>query len=235
MKKIDISLPKKLGRSSKTSSPTYFKFWKSKKINTNLNSKPYICEYHNNSPRKLEDHVPLPITIKITNYEPKKSKSKYGCNCFKKKPSKVQIQRECNKNNIVEVPKDTMMVMEGQNKVTKTIKVDEMKFNVVDTRRKKGPKVLHKIKILMLRRKKVPQNLLSKDDKSNKNEIQNKKEDKLCGCFGQSKPKDLKPKAIVNNEVSLIHENNSELVATTKIDGIESNSTTSSINAIKSE
>jgi hypothetical protein len=33
----------------------------------------------------------------------------------------------------------------------------------------------------------------------------------------------------------LIHENNSGLVATTKIDGIESNSTTSSINAIISE
>jgi hypothetical protein len=185
MKTIDISLPKKLGRSSKTFSPTYFKFWKSKNINTNLNSKPYTCEYHNYSSRKLEDHAPLPITIKITNYEPKKSKSKSkcGCKCFKKKPSKKQFQRECNKNNIAEVPKDMMMVMEGQNKVTKTIKVDEMKFNVADTGRKKGPKVLHKIKILMLRRKKVPQNLLSKDDKSNKNEIQSKKEDKLCGLF----------------------------------------------------
>ena len=219
-------LPKNLGKSSKPSSPSNSKFWKSNNDNKNSNSNPYACEYHDYSPRKPEDHIPPPVPSKKSKIV--KQKSKCGCNCCKKKPSKTQIQKEHNKQIIGDVPQDTVTVVQGEDKVTKIVNVNGMKFNVAVTGGKKGSKVLHKIKIMMLRRKRNPQKRPSNDINLNKNEIQAKKQNK-CGCFGGSKNKSLKPKTIKNNETSFNSkcklESNNVVVATLKVDGVESNPT----------
>lgn len=218
-KKFDIPLLKTSRTNLKTSSSIYSKFWKSKENNSSLNSNPYTCEYHDYPPRKPEDHI-LP-TIMPKRIKQKTKQSKCRCYCCKRKPSKKRIQRECNKNIINEVPRDTVMVMEGENKITKIVKVNGMKFNVAFTGRKKGSKVLHKIKILMLKRRMNLQNARLKDDKLNKNKIHKEKKNSCC-WFGHSKTK-----SIANNEVSLssknILESNNMSGTIPKTNGIESN------------
>ena len=81
---------------------------------------------------------------------------------------------------------NTITVMEGENKVAKVVKVNRMKFNVMAFGRKKGSKILHKIKILMLKGR--SKSLLYNRRKYN---MSLKKIWNLNRCLGTSKLKKL--------------------------------------------
>lgn len=167
-----------------------------------------------------------------------KEKSKCKCNCCGKKSTRKKFQKECEKNIIDGNKEDTIMVMEGEKKVTKIIKVKGMKFNLAVTGGKQGSKVLHKIKILMLRSNNNLQKGKLEDLKLKKINIQ-KKNNNSCGCFGHSKSKTSNIESIGDDKTSPIPKSMCKIDSISSVkpteDGIESSTNNLSTNNLKTE
>ena len=117
--------------------------------------------YHGQSQKPLLNHI-LQIkgfnqsTNEIkTNKKRHKFKFRY---CWCGKSSKRKKLKKLFNQNIIEDKENTIMVTEGENKVKKLVKVNGNKFKVMVFGRKSGSKMLHKIKLFMLKEK--YQNLL---------------------------------------------------------------------------
>jgi len=178
------------------------KFLKSERTKFNSNSNPLACKYHNYSP-KNQDHVPPPIIIKrsISQIENANNREKSKCNCCGKKLASKKVKEEHEKNIMDKNKENTIKIMKGEKDVTKIIKMKSMKFNVAIIGGKQGSKILHRMKILMLRSKTSPKKDKSKDLRENQNRIQNEN-NKSCGCFGGSKSRVSKSKLKVDDKIS---------------------------------
>lgn len=146
-----------------------------------MDSKTNNCVYYSHLQKTLKHQTPPLIKPNETKSEiivkKKIYKFRFKFNCGWKK-SKKQNSKKTFDQNIIANKKKTIMAREGENKVTKDVKVNKRKLNVMIFGRKISSKMLHKIKILMLKRK--HQNLLQ-----NRKKIKRllKKIWKFCECF----------------------------------------------------